>query len=287
MISPASFLPTMVGYGPCDQALPGVAINKSSARGFQIIAQGSAVFCFLALDREVVAAFRQCCCVLWLQAPVKSLAHCKRLIPDKAMPSAIAHVILPLRSFRWRLKRCLHYKYTLRAFKRAALKICRRKLVGSLSLPLVCFYCRVLDQCSIKIKSFKQASFIARHVGLQAFERIFAYEERPFHCAVMSPESDGAPGCIKDAASIGEIEHESPDLPSVSTRDPTFSQTISIPYPLRIVSRHVERLEVLFDGNQGLLARRVSPANLLRLGRSRVLKLKHFEHCQTPFRSDA
>lgn len=93
-------------------------------------------------------------------------------------------------------------------------KILRSKFVRSLSLPLVCFHCRRVNQCSAKIKSFKQPGFVQKHIGMQALERTLADKERPFHCAVMSPEMNGTSSAIKDSTLVWEVEHG----PSISVR---------------------------------------------------------------------
>lgn len=88
-------------------------------------------------------------------------------------------------------------------------KILRCKFVRSLSLPLVCFHCHRVNQCPVGIKGFKQAGFVQKHIGVQAFERILADKERPFHCAIMTPEMNGTSSAIKHSALVREVEHGS------------------------------------------------------------------------------
>jgi hypothetical protein len=64
-----------------------------------------------------------------------------------------------------------------------------------------------LGSSSIHIKGSKEPGFVRPHIGLHTFEHILADEERPFHCAVMSPERNGTSRAIEDSALVRELEH--------------------------------------------------------------------------------
>ena len=86
-------------------------------------------------------------------------------------------------------------------------KIRRREFVGSFALSVKRLRGRCVDRRPIVVESKKQAHLIARHCRLQPTERVFRYEERPFHRAVMPPEPNGTSGRIKNSASIWKVEH--------------------------------------------------------------------------------
>jgi len=86
-------------------------------------------------------------------------------------------------------------------------KIRRREFVGSFALSVKRLRGRCVDRRPIVVESKKQTHLIARHCRLQPTERVFRYEERPFHRAVMPPEPNGTSGRIKNSASIRKVEH--------------------------------------------------------------------------------
>jgi hypothetical protein len=61
------------------------------------------------------------------------------------------------------------------------------------------------------------------HIGLHTFERILADEERPFHCAVMSPEMNGTSRAIEDSALVRELETDHSRCSSLDAGYPAFS----------------------------------------------------------------
>jgi hypothetical protein len=94
-------------------------------------------------------------------------------------------------------------------------------IVGALCATRIDLGGNRVDQCSVRVESTQNSSFLELHVRLYAFQGILSNEERSLHSAVVAPEMYGAPCGIVRATSIWKGNRHSPmtvRFPSVSIR---------------------------------------------------------------------
>jgi hypothetical protein len=85
-------------------------------------------------------------------------------------------------------------------------EVCVGQIVGAFAATCVDLDRSRLDQVAMGIEDAEEPGLIAPHIGLDPFERIFGYEKRSFHRAVVSPKPHSAPRRVKRPASIGEVQ---------------------------------------------------------------------------------